>query len=230
MKRALLFLALSLSLLTGPAHADQTANLTLSYTQIGGSPLTILGPDGTTPLAGSTSSDQFVIQFGYYTGATSTNLFAGTWVPLYGAGAPNTLLSNAAMGVGVTTTSGTDDRFNLSGVVDISTPNTSTGIPSQGQIMAMRYYNADSLGAASFFGAASDLDWTWNSPEAAPGVATDSFNLGQTGLSYQGGVSAAGTNIAYSAVPEPTDLRQVLGAVAVGALVLRRRRAKARTA
>lgn len=228
MKKTILFLCLALASLC--AHADQV-QIDWSYDQIG--PLSIFGPDGVTPLSGagtSANGDGFVLQLGYYTLATSSDPFQGAWVPLYGPGALNTsLFSTAGMG-DFTTGSGTtgdDDRFNLSGAIDTTDPGTSTGIPSAGQIMAIRYYNAASLSSATYFGTASNSLWTWVSPSTPPPPEGMIFNIADNGVVYEGGATEPVTNMVMTEpVPEPATLSSFLvGGIALGALALRRRRA-----
>jgi hypothetical protein len=221
MKIAVLFLSLTLASLI--VRADDTVQVAWAYDQIGA--LSIFGSNGTTPLAGSAGG--FILQLGYYTGATgstSSTLFQGTWTALYGEGTANTsLFATAAMGSGITPVSGTDDRFNISGTVDTSIATTSTGIPTAGTIMAIRYYNANSLGSATYYGAASNPLWTWVSP-TTPQPTNTQWNIADTGTVFQGAASEPETNIATSAVPEPATMSLMAGAIAIGVTGLLRRR------
>lgn len=221
MKRILLVLLITA--FTARAQ-DSTATLTWKYNPIG-TPEAIYASNGVTPLSGagtSANGDGFVLQLGYYTGATNgSDLFTGTWIPLYGPGSVNSgLFPTAGMGDGTGTT-GTDDRFVLTGTVDLTT-NTTTDVPSQGQIMAIRYYNASSVGTATFFGAISDTSWIWETPLPEPSSPSMSFNFLDSGVAYQGGASEPETNI--STVPEPSTISFLAGAVAIGAMVIRRRK------
>jgi len=209
------------------SHAQSTATVKWSYSAPVGS-LTIYGPDGTTPLAGAAGSNGgvgFVLQLGYYTGATSSNAFLGTWVPVFGPGTSNSLFSTAGMGDdGATQETGTNDEFSFSGTVTSDTASTEVGLPLPGQIMSIRYYNANSLAAATYFGAISDplggSAWLWEPPVGPPSVADNTYSLNDTGVVYQMGVGEPETNVLL--VPEPPVLS--LMAMAAGAIALRRRK------
>jgi hypothetical protein len=228
MKQTCLLIA-ALLLAAIPSYATNTVEVEWSYNN--GS-LSILGNTG-SPLAGNptvNSGTGYVLQLGYYTTANSSNPFSGTWVPVFGPGTSNSLFSTAGMGTyffdgsgGTLGSTGTDDSFSFDADVTSATPSTETGIPSAGQIMSIRYYNATTLGAATFFGAASDPSWQWISP-GSPAAGGNAFDIyGDSNIMYQGGASVPETNISL-AVPEPTPLSLVCGAVALGAVVLRRRR------
>jgi hypothetical protein len=129
-------------------------------------------------------------------------------------------------------TTSTDDRFSFTGTITDSTPTTEIGIPSAGQIMSIRYYNASTVAGATDFGAISDPSggeaWLWESPASVPPTGM-TFAFGDTGVVYEGAGGVVNgsdtvpeTNI--SLVPEPATLSAMAGAVAVGAMVLRRRK------
>jgi hypothetical protein len=228
MKR--LFVIASLLLAAIASHAQNTtATVTWSYSEPVGS-LTIYGPNGTTPLAGAAGSNGgvgFVLQLGYYTGATSANAFLGTWVPVFGPGTSNSLFSTAGMGDdGATQETGTNDEFSFTGTVTSATASTEVGLPSPGQIMSIRYYNATSLAASTYFGAISDPSggsaWLWQPPVASPSVADNTYSFADTGVVYQTGVGEPETNVSF--VPEPTALSLIAGAMGVGAMALQRRK------
>lgn len=205
--------------------AQNSVSLTWAY-NFPSIPLTILANDGVTPLNGAgtnANGDGFVLQLGYYTGATSVNPFLGTWVPVFGPGTSNSLFSTASMGDNVATT-GTNDKFSFSGTITDSTPSTEIGIPAAGQIMTIRYYNAASLASSTFFGAVSDPAWVWESPSSPPPTQGMSFRFyNDSTAMYQGGATAPETNLSYSAVPEPASVSILAGGLALAAILRRRR-------
>jgi hypothetical protein len=240
MKRSILLVLASVLLAASPGHATNSVGLVWEYA--GPNPMTIFGSNGTTPLAGNAAVNGgtgFVLQLGYYTNATVSNPFAGTWVPVFGPGNAdsNSLFSTAGMGEGPgVSTTGTDDSFIFNGTVIDSTPSTENGIPAAGTIMSIRYYNATSVAAATYFGAISDVDtaasaaWLWISPSNPAPFQGMSFNFSNTGVEYEapggtvsGVVTMPETNIPVS-VPEPAAFWSVAGALAIGATVRRRRK------
>ena len=225
MKRVFLLSSLLFSAVT--LHAQNSVSLTWSYDRP--SPLgalAIYSTNGTTALSGagtSANGDGFVLQLGYYSGATSVNPFLGTWVPVFGAGSSNSLFSPATMGDGTATT-GANDEFSFTGTVTDSTSSTEIGIPAAGQIMSIRYYNATSVAASTYFGAVSDDSWLWVSPTNPPPTGMSFSMYGDPGLVYQSSATEPETNIAISAVPEPGAFGALAGALVVGVALLRRRR------
>jgi hypothetical protein len=181
---------------------------------------TILGSDS-LPLSGSGSTadgDGFALQLGYYTGATAGNPFLGTWVPVFGE-TSNSLFANAGMGDGKAV-SNTDARFVLNANIDTSVASTLIGVPAAGQIMAIRFYNAISVSAATYFGAAANASWLWVAP-SDPQPTGMSFNMkSDPGVVFLGGGSTPQTNQVL--VPEPSSI--LLGFLGLTALAARRRR------
>jgi hypothetical protein len=189
-------------------------------------------------LVGGTASNGgagFVIQLGYYTNATSSSLLGnGTWNAVMGPGTSNTLFPTAGMGDNIAAATGTNDEFFLSGTVADATPGTEVGIPSGGQVMSMRYYNATALASATYYGVATNSAWDWVAP-TDPTNPNDSmtFNLNDAGTevlmsgSFQSESGSPQTNIHVAAVPEPAALSIMMsGAISIGALVLYRRKIK----
>jgi len=195
-------LAFAVGAMPLPTFAQETVQVTWSFDST--SPLSIFAQNGTTPLAGADSSGNgtgFKVQLGYYTNAISANPFAGAWVPVLGQGTQNSLEPTASMGDNVSTVSGTDDRFSFTDTINTSQPSTDIGLPPAGTIMSIRYYNASTVAGATFFGAASNSAWVWESPDSPPPFPM-SFNVDETGNVFQGGADTIETNIAV--VPEPS--------------------------
>jgi len=229
--KRVLFLGVFLFLAAITSHAQNQVSLVWEYDRPAGlGPLGILGPNGSTPLVGGSASNGgvgYVLQLGYYTGATDGNLFGnGTWNAVFGPGTSNSLFTTAGMGDNTDAT-GTNDEFFLSGTIADATPSTEVGIPAANQIMSMRFYNATSLGAATYYGVATNDNWLWVAPTDPSNPNDDmEFNLNDSGTEFdvnsvfQSGVPE--TNI--SVVPEPAALPLMGGAMAIGAMVLRRRK------
>ena len=150
----------------------------------------------TTPLAVGD-----VLQFGYYTGATTSNPFAGTWVALTGNGGANSGLSfteiggNPINGAGVGTFAYTTSDITFT----LGSATTGADLPSAGQIMAIRYYNGTTVASSTAFGAASDASWLWIAPAQTP-FTSMSFSLDDPGVGW------LGNDVAFTGVPEPSSV------------------------
>jgi MYXO-CTERM domain-containing protein len=178
------------------------------------------------------NSDGALIQLGFFTLATSGNLFAGTWVPLTGVG------SNGKTTIGDTATASSSSsgtfQFNTYFVQGSSSPQvydpsaypttsfqtgssiqiTSTS-PASGQILSIRFFDSNSGGN---YNTVSSASWLWITPDnSAPVVLID---LANSNLSWQDSASPFKTSI--SPVPEPSTFAFAL--IGLGALALRRRR------
>lgn len=167
-----------------------------------------------TPLSGGVEAvvgDGDVIQFGYYTNATSSNLFSGTWVPLTGNGGANSAFNTTSIGdnpdtVGAGNTNGTF-AFSSNGSTPSDTyinfiqgsSTSGVSLPSSGQIMAVRFYNGTSVANSTYYGAASDASWEWVAP-LYPIPESMTFGLDNSVSWFNNQVGYTGTIID---VPEP---------------------------
>lgn len=155
-----------------------------------------------------------VLQFGYYTGATnSSTLFSGTWVPLAGFGGANSAFTNISIGYASTNGAGSGTfAFSLTFTNGSST--SGVNLPSTGQIMSILFYNGTTLANSTYYGAVSDVSWTWFAPASVP--PTMNFSLSDSGVSWLNS-NAAYTGTLYS-VPEPSFV--TLFALGAGSLLL----------
>lgn len=187
---------------------------------------------GNAPLtAGSAAveGDGAVIQLGYFSGATSQNLFLGTWIPLTGEGSANTAFNRTSVGDSLASGAG-DGQFGFSLSFNDALSNTSQNLPAPGTPLAIRFYDGRTLALSTRFEtiSSSAANWQWKAP-GTPATLIG-FSLGETGSS---GLRLQSTNAAPSpdgvvrtatpvaAVPEPSSLMLL----SIGALVsLRRRR------
>lgn len=176
-----------------------------------------------TPLSGGSSADGngFAVQVGYYSSATSGNNFLGTWTPITGINSLNTAFNVSTIGDKNDNGAG-DGTFADTFVFDTTVASTVVTLPSSGQILAVRFYNATTVAAATHFAAASKDLWTWISP-ATP-QSTVIMSLGESGLVWQGGFTAYTGNL-LTAIPEPSTYAGLAGLAVLGFAALRRRRA-----
>lgn len=155
-------------------------------------------------------NDGTVVQFGYYTMATISSPFDGTWIPLSGQGSGNAM--NSTIGdKGMP-----DGRFSYSLAFSSLNPN----IPAAGIPMTIRFYDATSLAGSSYFNAVSNTSGLWNWVTPTDLNPLISISLGDPGIVWQDGSgSAFRTTIA---IPEPSCA--IALALTSGVLVMRRRR------
>jgi hypothetical protein len=177
--------------------------------------LTLNNSNTTTPLA---IGD--VLQFGYYTGATnSSTLFSGTWVPLTGFGGGNSAFTNIAIGYASTNGAG-PGTFAFALTFTNGSSTSGVNLPSAGQIMSILFYNGTTLANSTYYGAASDVSWTWLAPASVPPVMAFSFD--DTGIKWLDNSVNTNNSTAYTgtllAVPEPSFI--MLFALGTGLLVL----------
>lgn len=168
--------------------------------------------------------DGFALQLGYFDGASTANNFAGTWIPLTGFGTLNTQYSSFTVGDGEGGAGEVYGSFKFEPAVAArgSSLPLSTTIP-----LSIRFYNAASVGAATFFNTVSNDAWLWRAPANDQPVPAPPVNIQNLGvLEYQSiaqlgqpGTSAASTTIP---IPEPTSA--FLVAVGAAGLMMRRRR------
>lgn len=172
---------------------------------------TLKNSDNLTPLSGGLSSvvgDGDVVQIGYYTAATSGNLFAGTWVPLTGNGGANS--DFAATSIGDNPDAGAGDgsfAFAAGGTTAgdiylnfVQGSSTAGVMPGDGQLMAVRFYNGTTVASSTAYGVASDAAWAWMAPTSAP--QNMNFSLDDPSVAwFNNQIGYTGTALA---VPEPS--------------------------
>jgi hypothetical protein len=165
---------------------------------------TLYNSDNSTPLA---TGD--IIQFGYYTQATSSNPFKGTFIALTSNG------TGASTVIGEDTASGAaDGTFAYSGLnLNIPTAN----LPPSGQIMTFQIYNSSSLASSTYYAAFAILDATWSYSPTASLPAPQNIGLSDSDANIVWKNNIAGyTGIAEatSSIPEPqTNALLIAGVV-----------------
>lgn len=176
------------------------------------------------PLSGGNATingDGFAIQLGYYTGSNAGSNFAGTWVPLTGSGSFNSAFASVSIGDDFNNGAG-DGSFAFTFVFDPAASGRNTSLPSAGQVLSVRFYDASSPNSATYFNAVSNDAWLWLAPADPSSNVTISLN--DSGLEWQGGVSSAfKTTVALAPIPEPSTAVAFAGLAAVGFTASRRR-------
>jgi hypothetical protein len=201
-----------------------TPSLTLplaaqTYVQItSGTTYTLKNFYDTTPL-----SVGDVVEFGYYTQATVTNPFAGTFLALSGGTITNTALTPTSNGLSttqdtVTTIIGGDSNtgagpgqfaYNLE--FSTSTPN----LPANNQIMSILFFNNSTVASSTAYGGASDISWLWSNSSSSLSFPLV-YNMSDPGVTWLNG------DVAYTGVPEPQTTALFLSGL-VFLVALRRR-------
>jgi len=162
-----------------------------------------------TPLSGGSTNDGNgdVLQLGYFSTATAGSVFSGSFVPLSGQGSPN----NATVAG-----SSPAETYNQTSIGDINTNANGNGtyaltltfvvgsgssgnnLPSGTPPLAIEFYNATTIGAATEMNAVSDASWLWITP-ATP-QSSVSISLNDTGLQWLDLPSSA---FKTEPIPEP---------------------------
>lgn len=185
------------------------------------------------PLSGGTAvdGDGYVLQLGYYTGATVGNNFLGTWVPLTGSGSLNTgNIAGSTIDFNETTIgdlnangAGTGS-FALSVTFDQADAGRNQSFPAVGTPLAVRFYDSSSLvlGVTRYNAFSIDSGFTWAAPADAPSQPILNITLDDLGIEWESGPSGA-NKTTLVLVPEPSAASLLLlGLAGIG---FRRKRA-----
>ncbi len=113
-----------------------------------------------SPGAKGQALDGAAIEVGYYSLATTSNPFAGTWVPLVAEGIGG---SYVTIGDGAGDVSG---FFEGSSVFN-ATPPAGVVYPSAGTPLAIRFYDASLSSGPTHYNAVSYSSWLWRTPTSA---------------------------------------------------------------
>ncbi|RYD37345.1 MAG: hypothetical protein EOP87_03680 [Verrucomicrobiaceae bacterium] len=129
--------------------------------------------------------DGTYFEIAYYNLATTSNPFAGDWVPMVG---PEIGASNFAT-IGDRDVNGAAGIFSWLNEID-SSDATRDGynLPGTGTPLSIRFYNAQRQSPSNLFNAVSSLGWAW--PEVDPD-STMIMDLTTDVLLWQGGDSSA---------------------------------------
>lgn len=168
------------------------------------------------------NGDGAILQIGYFTNATSADLFAGQWVPLTGANSLNPVF-NTTVGDGIN--SGAPNRASFSIAFDTSDPLRSQGLPQAGKLLSVRIFDRTTFSAARFFETVSSPDWGWLAPSEPPTNPNVSLSFANANARLQSTGAALGATVSTQVpiiVPEPSSVALLMiGAVS---FVSRRRR------
>ncbi|MEY2526914.1 MAG: hypothetical protein QOE73_1685 [Verrucomicrobiota bacterium] len=182
----------------------------------------------------TTDGDGFVLQLGFYQGATIANNFGnGVFVPITGEGSGNTSIIPGSspnvqyqgMRIGdVFGNGGTDGEFWISGMTF-----RGAAIPAgltAGTPLSIRIYNGTTIAASTFYNAVSDDLWVWQTPAQVPPPVN--VSLGDPNLEWYSIFLGQNANTAFHTtvlVPEPSTFALFgVGALAFAGIL--RRRAK----
>lgn len=226
----------------GSALADQTTVSFDSGTQLVFDQNTATSNPLTAGLSGN--GDGAVLQLGYYDAATLLNNFGGNWIPLSGATSPNTAVIPGGAPVNPT-----GETYNQTSIGDLVANGASSGqfalslnfvsgnatsgnsLPSSPTVpLALRFYNAPTIGGSTFYNVVSDDLWVWKTPTTPPASITISLN--DLGLEWQSVAIGQSANTAFhttipTAVPEVSTVAcAFLCAGGLGLHAYRRRRVK----
>lgn len=247
-RHALILACVIVAITVQLVDADQT---TVSFDSGAGGAPRVFNENLSTmiPLSAGTAldGDGAVLQLGYYDGATTGNNFLGNWVPLSGEGSLNTAVVPGSndlepynkTSIGDVSSSFIGSGFNGTGAFGLSlnfvVGNASSGnnLPNSTTIpLAIRFYNASTIGTSTYYNVVSDDSWTWKAPTPTSSnvtISLDDVNPNLEWLSIvqgQAANTAFHTTIPLTAVPEPgTVAAGVLAAATmIGAAVSRRRK------
>lgn len=163
----------------------------------------------TTPLSAGTAinGDGTLIQLGFYTGATPSNPFLGSWVALATSSIGDTGVNEGG-------------RFNVTTTLVEGNFNA----PVLGTPLAIRYYDGFTAATSTFFNAVSDTTgpWNWVAPATMPPIL-DLKITKLTGV-FQSGIFGAFQTAISTGVPEPA--LSALLVLSCGFWCIRHRRAK----
>jgi len=226
------FCAISVAMGISGLHAQDSTRVSFD-SGFGGNPA-VFNEDTSASIAlsGGTAADGngFVLQLGYYDGATTGNNFLGNFVVLAGQGSANTATVPGAtitynqISIGDLNGNGAGNgTFALTLDFVVGSATSGNNLPAAGRPLSIRFFNGTSFGSASFFNAVSNDSWLWVAPATPQSVVA--ISLDDPGLEFlsiflgQGAQSAFHTTVP---IPEPSTYALVIVGV-LGATVARLR-------
>jgi hypothetical protein len=223
-KFALVVLAVSplaFSTALGQSNAE-TVNISsgsFTITDASGSPL----PGGSTA-----NGNGDVLELGYFSTATPSSLFSGTFIPLTGAGSSNTAAIPGASenlnqtSIGDTNANGAGNgTFAMALTFTVGSLTSGNSLPSVGTPLVIMFFNATTIGAATQANAVSDASWLWKTPTFPN--ATVNISLNDTGTVWQDGTASTDKTQSLAA-PVPAAPAWALMVAGAGLLIAARRR------
>jgi len=145
----------------------------------------------------SSNTDGALVQLGYFTSATTANLFSGTWTPLTGGpGRPGTTVGDSFNLLGSGDGVLQFNTFFLAGTATVevydlndtghyqtrSSVGISPAAPPDNHILAIRFYNTVD-GRFGFYNTVSSNTWRWKTPTTAGSVVQ--IDLSSSTLAFQ---------------------------------------------
>ena len=155
--------------------------------------------------AGSNAvGDGAVLELGYYSSATSINLFSGSWI----------VLSSGSIG---------DSGINLNGQFNLTSSfsDTNSFLPQVGAPLAIRFYDGITLSSSSYYNTVSSADpsWAWVAPTNPTPLIKLLIDKGAPIVFERSGFYDFKTGIS---IPEPSS--SLLSLLALSCVMLRRRK------
>jgi len=138
------------------ALTSNSATIVINWS-VTNDPVRKLVNNSSTPLSAGTSAvgDGTLLELGFYTTASLSNPFLGTWV----------VLASTTMG---------DDGVNINGKFSTSTVLFSGSLiePAVGTPLSIRFYDGSSVSNSNYFNSVSNTSGTWNyiAPTDVPSV------------------------------------------------------------
>ena len=179
------------------------------------------------PLSRGTANvnkDGDLVQFGYFSGATSSDLFAGDWIPL---------TEGPYIGDSPSLSGGTPGTFQASmlflenspivtlypkspGEYQVVAPFTITSsAPSFDQLVAIRFFDRPSIEAGVKYNTIADTSWSWGPFAEFPFPLLNSVNKDSPGLAFQDPdnpyVASVGMNTDLAGQPYRTVSANITG-------------------
>ncbi len=189
-------------------------------------------------LSGGTTADGDgdVVQIGYFSAASVSNNFAGTWIPLTGQGSLNTggVIDGSSpaeaynkTSIGDTFSGGnnaSDGQFAVSLTLTVGDATTGNSFPSSTSVpLALRFYNGKTIATSTFYNTVSSDGWLWTTPLEPPSIAAVNMDMDSGVMEWEGGAASADKTTITVPTPEPTSaFLAVVGGIAM--LVSRRPR------
>lgn len=213
------------TLLAGTSHAAIVTFVDINWDGGNGIATLFKNQSGTLLSNGvlTTDGDGFALQLGYFNGASAADNFAGAWVPLTGFGTLNTQYSSFTVGDGEGGAGEVYGSFKFEPAVTArgSSLPVSATIP-----LSIRFYNAATVAAATFFNTVSSDTWLWRTPANDQPVPPAPVNIQNIGtLEYQSiAMGQPGSSAALTTIPVPEPTSAFLVAVGAAGLMMRRRR------